>query len=33
MSWTHRPTGVGDRIKLVHCSDPYTKLMPGDKGP
>ncbi len=32
MSWSHRTTGVGDRIKLVYCSDPYTQLVSGDKG-
>ena len=25
-------TKVGDRIELVDCSDPYTKLTPGSKG-
>lgn len=23
---------TGQRIKLVYCSDPYTKLFPGDLG-
>jgi hypothetical protein len=22
----------GDRVRLVHCDDPYTKLVPGDTG-
>jgi hypothetical protein len=25
-------TKVDDRVELIHCSDPYTKLKPGDKG-
>lgn len=23
---------AGDRVELVHCSDPYTRLVPGDRG-
>lgn len=22
----------GDRVKLIYCSDPYTKLVPGSEG-
>ena len=25
-------TSAGDRIELVYCSDPYTRLVPGDRG-
>lgn len=25
-------TKVGDRVELLDCSDPYTKLEPGDEG-
>jgi hypothetical protein len=25
-------TKVGDRVRLVRCTDPYTKLQPGDEG-
>lgn len=25
-------TTVGDRVELVRCDDPYTKLRPGTKG-
>lgn len=25
-------TQVGDRIELIHTSDPYTNLEPGDRG-
>ncbi len=24
--------GVGDRVELVHTSDPYTRLTPGTRG-
>jgi hypothetical protein len=23
---------AGDRVELVHCSDPYTRLQPGEQG-
>ena len=25
-------TVVGDRVRLVRCNDPYTRLKPGDEG-
>lgn len=25
-------TAVGDRVRLVRCNDPYTRLKPGDEG-
>jgi hypothetical protein len=25
-------TAVGDRVELVRCDDPYTRLRPGEKG-
>lgn len=25
-------TAVGDRVRLKHCTDPYTRLTPGEQG-
>lgn len=27
-----KPTIIGKRVRLIHTSDPYTRIRPGDEG-